>query len=223
MTTIYDAGGYDFGGYDSPDSVLTFDELTTYYIELLIMQYFNKTRARQTVGTFVRESVADHIEEAVRGAFNLDTAVGTQLDSLALYRGAVRTVFGLDLTRRYFAMPSVDDPAKDTYKGFALTDDAVVDWFFLLVADANLPSYAMNDDELRRLTKFLAKTQSRFLSLEEIDNILFEFFANKVQLTDNGDMTITYTHDVGDPDTLFTIVNQTHNLPHPAGVQVIVV
>lgn len=222
MTTIFDAGGFGLGLFDAPDNVLVFDDLTTYYINLLIIQYFTKFRARQTVGSFVKESVADHIEEAVRDGFNLDTAVGAQLDTLAAYRGAQRTVFGLNLTRQYFHMPFYDDVDPTTGKGFAEYGDTV-DWFFLLYADANQPSYAMNDDELRRLTKFLGKTQSRFLSLKELDDILFEFFGNNVQLADNENMTITYTHSLGDPDTLFTIVDQTHNLPHGAGVRVIVV
>ena len=53
MTTIHDAGG-DFRGYDLRQRPHVLDELTTDYIEPLIMQYFNKTRARQTVGTSVR-------------------------------------------------------------------------------------------------------------------------------------------------------------------------
>lgn len=220
MTTIYDAGGFGIGLYDAPDSVLVFDDLATYYMNLLIIQYYTKQRARETVGIYAKEAIADHILETVRDGFNLETAVGAQLDILAAYRGAQRTVFGLDLTHNYFNLPSYGTTPNDF--GFAEYGDTV-GWFFFLYADANVPSYAMNDDELRRLTKFLAKTQSRFLSLKEIDDILFDFFGNEVTLTNNGDMTITYTHDVGDPDTLFTIVNQTGNLPRPAGVEVVVV
>lgn len=222
MTTIYDSGGYGLGLYDASDNVLVFDTLTTYYIDLLIIQYITKVNARQTVGVFVKESVADHISEAVRDGFDLENAVGAQLDTLAAYRGAIRTVFGLDLSRNFFHMPPYDDVDPTLGFGFAEYGDTVT-WFFLLYANANQPSYAMNDDELRRFTKYLAKLQSNFLSLKEVDDILFEFFQNKVQLVDNGDMTITYTHDVGDPDNLFTIVSQTNNLPRPAGVHAIVV
>lgn len=222
MTLYYGDGGYGLGFYDGADPVLTFNSLTEYYINLLIMQYFNKVRARQTVGTLVQELVASEIIAQVRDGFNLETAVGNQLDFLALYRGATRTVFGLDLTRDYFHMPFYDDPDPEDGFGFALYGDTVT-WYFLLYADSNQPIYAMNDDELRRLIMFRARTQSRFLSLKEIDEILFEFFEDKVHLADNEDMTITYTHDVGDPDTLFTVVNGTNSLPRPAGVGAIVV
>jgi hypothetical protein len=120
-------------------------------------------------------------------------------------------------------MALYDDADPTIFPGFALYDDATVTWFFLTYDDADRPIYSMNDDELRRLIKFRAKSQSRFLSVSEIDAILFEFFDDKVTLTDNGDMTITYTHDVGDPDTLFAIVAGTNSLPKPAGVEIVVV
>lgn len=203
-------------------SPLEFDELTEYYINLLILQYNNRPNARNTVGVFLKEEVADRIIQQVQDAFNVDTAVGDQLDLLAQYRGASRTVVGLDITRGYFAMPGYDDDTTGLF-GFAEYDDATVTWFWLLYASANQPVYALTDDELRRLIKFLAKTQSRYLSNKELDDIFWEFFADKVNMIDNADMTVTYEHVVGDPDNLFTIVEGTGNLPQPAGVEVIVV
>lgn len=220
MTTIYGAGGYGDGGYGF-DAAPAFDELTEYYIDLLIIQYRRLSNARNTTGLLVQESVAGSVANAVRDGFDLDTAVGAQLDILAQYRGAQRVVFGLDLTKDFFAMPGYDDLDPEAAFGFAEYGDTVT-WYWALYADANQPLYAMTDDELRRLIKFLAETQSRNMTLQEIDNTLFEFFGTNVQLTDNGDMTMTYTHSLGDPDRLFTIVNQTGNLPKPSGVRVIV-
>ena len=72
------------------------------------------------------------------------------------------------------------------------------------------------------MTEFLAKTQSRYLSNKEIDDIFWEFFGNNVNMVDNMDMTITYNHDPLDTDTLFGIVVATGSLPRPAGVETIV-
>lgn len=214
-------GGYGFGPYDSGPSPIDFSDAVVYYVNLLIIQYRAKSNARNTVGVLTQEGVADGIVAAVRDGFDINTAVGLQIDLLGTYRGAVRTVFGLDLTHSYFATPVYGEADADTVKGFAFYGD-VITWFFLQYADAVRPIYSMNDDELRRLIKFRAESQSRFLSLQEIDNILFEFFGTNVTLTDNGDMSITYTHNIGDSDTLFGIVKDTNSLPSPAGVLVIV-
>lgn len=221
MTPFFGFGGFGLGGYDGDSPTPSFADLVEYYIGLLIIQYFNKPNARATVGVFAEQGVADEIVTQVRDAFDLETAVGKQLDILARYRGADRNVYGIDLSHPYFSLILYDDADPEDFPGFALYDDAAVIWFFFTYDEADRPVYAMNDDELRRLTMFRAKTQSRFLSLQEIDDILFEFFGNNLSLTDNGDMTITYIHNPADTDTLFTVVAGTNSLPKPAGVQVI--
>ncbi len=224
MTLFFGGGGFGLGLFDGEDP-FDFDDLTKYYIGLLIIQYFTKQKARDSVGVSARALVASNIYQTVSDGFDLDSAVGAQLDILASYRGAQRTVFGLDLTRDYMAFPFYDDPDVESAAraGFALYDDAVVMAYFLLYADGGSPVGTLTDDELRRVTKFLARTQSRYLSAKEIDDIFFEFFADKVNVVDNRDMTMTYIHDVGDPDTLFGIIQQLGYLPRPAGVEVMVV
>lgn len=218
MPELYGSGGYGFGLY-STDDIIDFDALTKYYINLLIIQYIAKPRARATVGTFVQEVVAGQIVAQVRDAFDLDTAIGFQLDILASYRGATRIVFGLDIGKNYFSMPFYGDPDVGFY-GFAFYGDSPT-WYWLLYADNNAPIYAMNDDELRRLTKLRAKTQSRLLSMKEVDAIIFEFFGFNLSITDNGDMTVTYTHNPGDTDNLFKIAKGTDSLPRACGVEII--
>jgi hypothetical protein len=116
-------------------------------------------------------------------------------------------------------MPYYTDPTPEAGFGFSLYGvDPTAYW--ILYADVNRPLYAMTDDELRRMTKYLAKVQSRFLSVKEIDDILWEFFGANLSLTDNEDMTIEYVHNPGDPDTLFTIASEMDLLPKPAGVEV---
>lgn len=220
MPELYGGGGFGLGLYSAED-VIDFDALTTYYINLLIIQYFTRARARATVGVMVQENVASEIVKSVQESFDLETAVGVQLDILATYRGATRAVFGLDLSHEFFAMPFYGDPDLGFF-GFAFYGDTP-SWFWLLYADTNAPVYAMNDDELRRLVKLRAKTQSRVLSMQEVDSIIFEFFGTNLSITDNGDMTVTYTHDLGDPDTLYKIAKGTNSLPKAAGVEIIYV
>lgn len=199
---------------------MTTDELISYYSALLIAQYATRPKAIGTVKAAVGAVVADSIVRQVFDGFDVASAVGMQLDILGKLRGITRLITGLDLGRTYFAMPSVDDGSPGSYKGFASVDDPFgnVNWFFLMCQDTNRPTYAMNDDELRRLIQLRAAFQHSSLGVGEIDAILLAFFGPNVLLHDNFDMTMNYQKLIADNDTLFVIAASTGTFPKPAGV-----
>jgi hypothetical protein len=200
---------------------MNFDDLTLHYVELLIVQYVNKQRARDTVGVLARMLLADQIEEQIRDGFSLQAAVGNQLDQVAAYRGLKRVVHGLDLSKGYFAMPFTSDINPEAVQGFNTVDDVPgVTGYFLQVADTQRPIFTLTDDLLRRLTRLAAAVQRSFLSVKDIDLILQEFFGTNVLLVDGLDMTMAYQHNLGDLDSLFSVAVQTDVLPRPAGVNV---
>lgn len=197
-------------------------ELIEYYQNLLIIQYNNLPNAVGTIGAFVAEVLADQIVDQVRSGFDLDSAVGKQLEAIGSYKGAQRTYYGIDIPRDYFTMPSYGDIGADSADGFALYGFiGAVSWLFDTYGDVALASVTLNDSELRSLIKYLADVQASDFGLESIDSILFKYFGNFVTLTDNENMTITYTHLPNDPNTLYTIVSEIGLLPRPAGVQAI--
>lgn len=200
---------------------MTPEEIKEYYQKLLILQYVNLPKARGTVGAFVEESIADSVIAEVRDAFDIDSAIGAQLDILGEYRGVSRFVFGFSLTKSFFAMPRSTSPNLSTYFGFAPHGAlaAEISWYFLRYQDITSVVYRMNDQEFRTVIKFVTKTQSSFLSIADIDDILLEFFGNFATLVDNGNMTITYNDSPADPNAnLFSLIEQSNNLPRPAGV-----
>lgn len=197
---------------------MTDQELIDYYVNLLIMQYITKVRARGTVSAFVRQAISDQIIQDVNDGFDLETAVGAQLTAMGTYRGAPRDVVGFDFSRNYFAMPGYDDDPSP-YKGFALYGDTPT-WYFLQYEDANASVYTLSDDELRQLIQLFAQIDSSTMGLGEVDLILYSFFSNNVTLIDNADMTIEYEGQLTDPDNLFRIVKEMKALPSPAGVEV---
>lgn len=75
---------------------MTTQQLINYYANLLIIQYIGKTNAYATVQALVTPVIMDKLLLAVQDAFNLDTAVGTQLDVIGKYVGATRTGFNLN-------------------------------------------------------------------------------------------------------------------------------
>jgi hypothetical protein len=209
------------------NGTMTTDELVAYYQDLLIVQYQSLPNASATIEVFVRQAVADQIISAVQGGFNFsttiglqtDTAQGVQLDAVASYRGAQRINYGIDLSRTYFEMPFYGQAGADAAPGFALYGQSPITWFFLNYIDANRPVYSLNDDELCRLTQFRAQVQSELLSIENVDDILFNFFGSNAAVFEDGDLHITYIDLISDTDTLFGILAQTKSLPRPAGVR----
>lgn len=70
---------------------MTTAEIIDYYKALLIMQYADKPKAKATVDVYVTEVVQNQFPLQVQDAFNLDTAIGVQLDTLGKYIGVKRS------------------------------------------------------------------------------------------------------------------------------------
>lgn len=70
---------------------MTDQELVEYYQNLLIIQYRNKPLARASVGALIDPAIANQIYMAVQNAYNLETAIGVQLDVIGKYVGASRS------------------------------------------------------------------------------------------------------------------------------------
>lgn len=210
---------------------MTTQGLIDYYVKLLISQYVNLTNAPATISAYVKQAIADQIIDQVNNGFNFGTipgiavgsAIGAQLDAVASYRGAMRKVFGLDLTRTYFLMPVYGDAAADTDPGFALYGETPIGWYFKTYEDEHILIYQLNDDELYRLTQLRAQVQSQLLSVENVDDILFSFFSTNVSVFENPPMKIVYFVLISYADSLFGIAAATNSLPRPAGVEMTVV
>jgi len=70
---------------------MTTPELINYYADLLILQYRGKPNAFATIQNLVEMPIMDQLPLLVQAAFDLDSAVGVQLDLLGEYVGAFRT------------------------------------------------------------------------------------------------------------------------------------
>lgn len=209
---------------------MTTEELIDYYVSLLIIQFATQPKAKATIAAFCDQVIQDQIVDKVGAAFNfavspigpsLDSAAGVQLEAVASYRGAQRVYFGL-APNTFFQMPDASDTIPvDGFDGFMDAPDSPSDitWLFATAEDTQRPIYALTDDQLYRLTQFRAQTQSSFLSLSDIDDIMETFFGDNATIIDNLNMTILYIDLNSDPDTLFTVVALSNSLPKPAGVR----
>lgn len=70
----------------------TIRELADYYVERLIAQYRTLPKARDTVAIVVKQALADDLATQVQNAFDVDSAVGAQLDVIGKYVGVPRNI-----------------------------------------------------------------------------------------------------------------------------------
>ena len=96
---------------------MTINELTSYYASLLAYEYRGLPNASQQIQLWTKQAVADFFAAQLLSCFDINSAVGKQLDVLGKYVGAPRNV-GVVLSRPFFSLwssSSVRDPA--LYKG----------------------------------------------------------------------------------------------------------
>ena len=67
-------------------------DLIAYYLDLLILQYKNKPKAKGHITALVTQALCDLMPQIVERAFDLETASGVQLDILGKYFGIKRRV-----------------------------------------------------------------------------------------------------------------------------------
>lgn len=202
---------------------MTIDELIAYYQNLLIIQYKTLPRASATIGALATEIIADLIYTQVQDGFDVNTAIGDQLDILGVYVGARRFLANFSSTATYMAFPLYSNAGASSVVGFSSYSDVsapVGYWRSYRTTDVPL---TLSDGQMQLLIKYLIAIHFSDTSVSSIDLILQEFFGNYLILTDNRDMTITYTHTSSDPSQLFSIINYMGILPKPAGVGINIV
>lgn len=199
------------------------DELIEYYTNLLILQYRTKTLAPDTISAIIRSLMIYDLIRSVENGYNIETAVGVQLDVLAKYVGAERVATGVDFTRTFFGF--VDYAETTPYTGVAgliMYDESNPPDAQFLEYDSDQGSlYTLTDTELRILIKLKIAQNNSNHSTGEIDDILNEFFPGQVIFNDEFDMTISYIFD-SDVDRIVEIAVAQNALPKPAAVGLIV-
>jgi len=199
---------------------MTTQEIIDYYAALLILQYRSQDKALAHVAAWVAVCLQNQIIDQTREAFDVETAIGDQLNILGLYRGVPRVIYGL-AAGTYWSMIPYGDSSPNSYFGWGVyaDTDPPTDRF-LMYADLNRVAYALTDMQMRLLIELKARFDSWDGTLAILDNILYDFFGTYVTVQDNGDMTMVYVHQSVDPDPnhLWLITNTAGFLPAPAGV-----
>lgn len=194
-------------------------EIVDYYINLLIIQYNNRPKARATIEALIESGIANGVVFDVRDGFNLDTAVGVQLDIIGKYVGVDRFYLGDLLPDFYFGFANAVNPAGVSAKVVGFNDAASPDKTGEFVDADNIIAneLRLNDDTYRTLLKLKIIQNHSNHSFESIAAGIFEFFGDDIFVKDNYNMTMTYL--IGDASiNLVKAALQKEVFPRPIGV-----
>jgi hypothetical protein len=197
----------------------TIRELCDYYVARMASIYRSKPKASNNVALIVKQLLADNLISEFQAGFDIDQAVGAQLDILGKYIGAPRDV-GIEDTRPFFGFVDYDYPAGDQNpNGFVLYESLATNasgiWYEY--GFSGQATTQLTDFQYRQLMKLKISTNSTENTMDAIQNQIADFFPGQLQLRDNLDMTITYYF--GSSFQLPLSVLEAY-LPRPMGVGV---
>lgn len=174
------------------------NELIDYYSNLLILQYRSKTKAVDHIKNIVETQVIYDLMRDVENGYDIDSAVGKQLDVIAKYVGASRVItVQEDITgvRWGFVDYLEATPYVDVVGVVDYSQDPLPDADMITYESGVNSNYVLTDDELRFIIKLKIIENNSNYSPESIDNLLFDAFGDKIQMNDNLNMTIEYIID----------------------------
>lgn len=166
--------------------------LVDYYVDRLAFQYRGLPRARAHTAILVKQALGDGLIESVQDAFNLDTAIGAQLDVLGKYIGLSRRI-GDPIPRPFFGFKRAAGGALDNSNGFrSVVDNRNLNVVWYLAGFFGTSNTDLSDDQYRAMLKMRVAINNSDMSLASIQQILASFFPGQVTVIDNLDMTLTY-------------------------------
>lgn len=201
-------------------STINLQSIVDYYTNLLIIQYKDKPKAKATVALMVNEMLANGIYFDVQNGFNINTAVGAQLDILGKYIGLNRFFKGQDFPDGIFGFTDYNG-SDDGQQGF--TDYANYDsetYTTLTYQDIISNNQKLDDDDYRFLLKLKIICNNSSMTHGGIDNAIYTTFGNDLIADTNNDMTMLYFAN-SNISRLLDVLLQKEVLPRPMGVQLL--
>lgn len=191
------------------------EDIKSHYKDLLIYQYKGQPKAEAMVDLIADIYYNDNILQDIQDAFFIDTAIGQQLDYIGKVVGIDRNYFGLELKQGvYFAFSLEPQDQTADRKSFQLN---MVEGTIVNNASFVSGSNILNDDEFRFLIKLKIIYNNTDCSMGAIDDALYQYFGNEVQMTSSGGMTMQYWITSKD-NKKANIAKRKGVFPKPAGV-----
>lgn len=169
-----------------PDYTQDIQDVKTYYADLLILQYRNKPKARETIKIGADIYLGDGIIFQLQDILDIDTAVGAQLDIIGKILDCPRVVQGIYNDMIFFQFYDGPDSV-----GFSTVGNPQ-GGNFRTIQNYNQSEYSLPDNDYRFLLKFKSAVNVMRGSERGIDDALWNVFQGDVLLKNNHNLTITY-------------------------------
>ena len=198
--------------------IANFEKLVAYYVNLLIIQYHNKPKAKATIKAFVSQLLELYlILKEIEYAYGIETAIGKQLDIVGKYFGVSRNYFNLLFQYKYFSFQYLggDDEGlsfrtlKNQGSGKTLT---------LIPEDTY--DYRLSDEQYRQVIKLrIVALHNAKLTYKYLFDHIYTLLLGKVYVKfDRGVMRLDYYFQDSNLQSVFYTYRDL--LPAPAGVQI---
>ena len=168
-------------------------DLSDYYSSLLAYEFRGLPNADRQMKLWAKQAVADFLAQQVTICFDLDVAVGTQLDILGKYIGLSRNIGVPDDLTPYFGFQSSNSDTTNL-NGFTSSTNASINaqgtWYqSTFVGQAN---YALTDDAYRFMLRLKIAQNTNPETWAAIMQFVHDHLYGFAALVDNKAMSITY-------------------------------
>ena len=195
------------------------DDTIEYYKELILYQYINNSKSRATIGLLVTQALVDLLPTELSNSFNIDTAVGDQLDILGEYIGLSRTV-SVPLDKTYMNMADQDSLPANYYGFTDYNSEINRDYYFRNYIENKKGTINLLDDEYRTLLKLKILTNQSTHTLYEMNQALYDAFGMNIYIKDYMNMGILYM-TTASYKNMAVYAESLGVLPKPMGVGII--
>lgn len=192
--------------------------LVEYYQNLLLVQYQEGPKALATIEALVNCAICDSVLREMESAFDLETAIGAQLDILGDYLGFGRRVEAVP-DADFFNMTDYDDPS-EAVVGMTDYGDAGANATssFYRYSMASQTVAELSDEDYRLILNWKLKFNSLCGSLHAIAEAVYEVFGDGLICFDHANMSLTYAVKQVS-EKYAKILSQQDLLPKPMGVK----
>lgn len=167
------------------------DTLIDRYVRLLVFQY-KLEKAQDTIAIYVKQILGDGFLQAIRDGFDVGTAVGPQLDILGKYIGLPRTI-GVPVTLPFFGFVRYSGVGDNDngFRSYSTADNS--SGVFYRYGYSGTRNTALSDTSYQFMIALQIILNSSDGTLASIQRYLASLLPGAVTVTDNQDMTLTYT------------------------------
>ena len=205
------------------DYLLLLNQLKDYYSNLLIVQYNGKPKAKATIEAFVDLIFAQMAIFQVRDAFNIENAIGAQLDIIGEWVGINRFYEGqLFDFHPWFSLIDWNDPNPDSLQGGFSTFETFneLEGGFLDYQNINPTQNKLPDETFRTLIKLKIIKNNINHTAKSIDDAIYEVFGGNVYTVWALEARELIFYYASEYNNILEVARRKNLLPYPPAISI---